>query len=72
VIAKTTVATQGAQLVSLPQSRARFLRISGASYLVDDGSIPVGLIEPDYWQAHDKLIAEAAPADLALAELVLL
>ena len=72
LIDRTAVATQGAQFVPLPQTLARFMRIRGASCVIDEESLPAGVNEQEYWQAHDALIENAAPRELALAELALL
>lgn len=72
LIDRTAAAMQGAQFVPLPQTLARFMRIRGASCVIDEGSLPDGVNEQDYWQAYDALIENAAPQELALAELALL
>ncbi|MCL4704400.1 T9SS type A sorting domain-containing protein [bacterium] len=72
LIDRTAAAMQGTQFVPLPQTLARFMRLSGASSFVDEAFLPAGVNEQEYWQAHDALIENAAPQELALAELALL
>lgn len=72
LIDRTAAAMQGTQFVPLPQTLARFMRIRGASCVIDEASLPAGVNEQEYWQAHDALIENAAPRELALAELALL
>ncbi len=70
ILDRSQVFSHGSQLVSLPNTHARFVRLSGTSCVVNVDSLQaLGLSEEAYWQAHAALLRRAAPQDLALAEL---
>jgi predicted GH43/DUF377 family glycosyl hydrolase len=73
LINKTSSFIHGTQIDPVPDTQARFLRISGASVIAEMDSLEKAELEEEaYWQIHDELINQVEPSDLAIAELVLL
>ncbi|MGH7492877.1 MAG: T9SS type A sorting domain-containing protein [bacterium] len=65
-------ATQGTQFVAVPRTLVRFLRLSGASYMLDTDFLPAGVSEEEFWRVHDAMIDKNEPDALALTELALM
>jgi hypothetical protein len=69
VIDNSEVFKHGAQLVAVPNTNARFVRLSGASCVINVDSLQaLNLSEEAYWQAHGDVLQQAELQDLALAE----
>ena len=57
-------------IADAPSSNARFMRLTGASCVVDLDSLQaLGLEEEAYWRAQEAALQQAVPQDLALAEI---
>ena len=53
----------------MPSTTARFVRLAGASCVIDVDSLQaLSSSEEEYWQAHAALLQQAAQRELALAE----
>jgi predicted GH43/DUF377 family glycosyl hydrolase len=69
VIDNSETFRHGAQLVSMPNTSARFVRLAGTSCVINVDSLQaLNLSEEAYWQAHETLLQQAVLEDLALAE----
>lgn len=70
---RMNVKLRGPQTECIAKTNVRYLRLTGASFIVDpDSSLLNGLSESEYWQNYASLLQQAQPEALAIAELVLL